>query len=100
MTYFDETDELTHDDCLGNFPENPCAGTVEMRCTEPPRFRTNGTMVMFPRCEKHYAEYVAAAEARERREARYRASLYCVHGTYIGDPYGPDYLCGACEASG
>lgn len=22
---------------------------------------------------------------------------YCVHGTYIGDPYGADYMCGACE---
>jgi hypothetical protein len=25
--------------------------------------------------------------------------LYCVHGTYVGDPYGPDYMCGACEDS-
>lgn len=22
----------------------------------------------------------------------------CKHGTYIGDAYGPDYLCGKCEA--
>ena len=22
---------------------------------------------------------------------------YCKHGTYIGDPYGPDYICGYCE---
>lgn len=22
---------------------------------------------------------------------------YCQHGTYIGYPGGPDYLCGACE---
>lgn len=22
---------------------------------------------------------------------------WCRHGTYIGDPYGPDYLCGYCE---
>ena len=21
----------------------------------------------------------------------------CPHGTYVGDEYGPDYLCGACE---
>lgn len=21
----------------------------------------------------------------------------CKHGTFVGDPYGPDYLCGACE---
>lgn len=24
-------------------------------------------------------------------------SNYCKHGTYIGDPYGPDYLCYWCE---
>lgn len=24
-------------------------------------------------------------------------SPYCVHGTYIGYPLGPDYMCGACE---
>lgn len=22
---------------------------------------------------------------------------YCVHGTFIGNPYGADYLCGWCE---
>lgn len=22
---------------------------------------------------------------------------YCEHGTFIGDPYGPDYMCWACE---
>ena len=26
-----------------------------------------------------------------------RPSLYCKHGTYIGDPCGPDYICGYCE---
>ena len=24
-------------------------------------------------------------------------STYCTHGTYIGTPGGPDFLCGACE---
>lgn len=23
--------------------------------------------------------------------------MHCVHGTYIGGPCGPDYLCGWCE---
>ena len=23
---------------------------------------------------------------------------YCKHGTYVGDPCGPDYLCGLCES--
>lgn len=22
---------------------------------------------------------------------------YCKHGAYVGDPYGPDYMCGPCE---
>lgn len=22
---------------------------------------------------------------------------HCVHGTFVGDPYGPDYMCGKCE---
>jgi hypothetical protein len=22
----------------------------------------------------------------------------CVHGTFIGNPYGGDYLCGRCES--
>ena len=92
-----ELEELSHDDCLGNDPDSPCEGIVEMRCTEPPRFRANGTMIMFPRCMGHYEKYVDAANKRERRMAAREASLYCKHGTYIGDPYGPDYLCGACE---
>ena len=25
-------------------------------------------------------------------------SQYCQHGTFIGSPGGPDYLCGACES--
>lgn len=24
-------------------------------------------------------------------------SPYCRHGTFVGGPGGPDYLCGACE---
>ena len=26
-----------------------------------------------------------------------RDDRYCKHGTYVGDPYGPDYMCGMCE---
>lgn len=25
------------------------------------------------------------------------ARTHCEHGTFIGDPFGPDYLCGYCE---
>lgn len=31
-------------------------------------------------------------------EPRSKKSLYCKHGTYVGDEYGPDYLCGQCES--
>jgi len=24
-------------------------------------------------------------------------SNYCHHGHFVGDPYGPDYMCGMCE---
>lgn len=24
-------------------------------------------------------------------------SNYCRHGRFVGDPYGPDYMCGLCE---
>lgn len=37
---------------------------------------------------------------RERRADYYAGRtdpLYCIHGTYIGDWAGPDYLCGRCE---
>jgi hypothetical protein len=34
----------------------------------------------------------------DRREHGWTArNPYCVHGTYIGDPYGADYICGLCE---
>lgn len=26
------------------------------------------------------------------------SSNYCKHGTFIGNPYGGDYLCGWCES--
>lgn len=40
-------------------------------------------------------------EYREAKEHAYRTHtnlLTCKHGTYIGDPYGPDYMCGMCES--
>ena len=30
-------------------------------------------------------------------ESYSEVSLYCKHGTFIGDPCGPDYICGLCE---
>lgn len=40
------------------------------------------------------------AEIEEQRIAAYNRREnfpYCQHGTFIGDPYGPDYMCGECE---
>lgn len=46
------------------------------------------------------AEYYEERE-RERRLPTHRRSYdwqsYCHHGTYVGDPYGADYMCGRCE---
>jgi hypothetical protein len=46
------------------------------------------------------AEYWANREAQYAlpvRERDFDWQSYCRHGAYIGDPYGADYLCGACE---
>jgi hypothetical protein len=53
---------------------------------------------MFPRCEAHYDEYLTECEARDKREQEAVKRQYCRHGVFIGDPFGPDYLCSACEA--
>ena len=94
-----EVPVLTHEDCLDHcHPESPCEGEVEYRMTLPVRYRRSGAFVVFPRCEKHYEEYYERHEAREAREAEYQDSLYCKHGTYVGDAWGADYLCGRCES--
>lgn len=94
MTLHDTpTTSLTHADCLDHGdPDTPCAGDVDFT----PSYR--GWNSIYPRCDAHYAAYMARNEEREEREAAYRDSLYCVHGTFVGDWAGPDYLCGLCEA--
>jgi hypothetical protein len=77
---------------------NPCEGLVEYHSTLPVRYYNSGAMVQFPRCAKHFIDYCDAYDERQAQEERYRASLYCEHGTYVGDAYGPDYLCGRCES--
>lgn len=43
------------------------------------------------------------ADERERQrrlrtsERGYDWQSYCRHGSFVGDPYGPDYMCGLCE---
>ena len=53
---------------------------------------------MFPRCETHYDAYLTEYDERQERDRRARARQYCKHGTFIGDPFGADYLCGSCES--
>lgn len=85
--------------CLDRHHEDsPCEGEVEYHPTIPARYRANGAFVVFARCEKHYEEYAERCEALLEREREYEASLYCKHGTFIGDAFGPDYLCGRCES--
>lgn len=94
-----EPTDLTHNNCLDRHHEDsPCEGEVQYRHTHPERYRANGTPILFPRCDRHYDLYIDRCEARLEREREYEASLYCKHGTYIGDKYGPDYLCGRCES--
>lgn len=93
----DESPALTHADCLNH--NDDCLGQVDYHPTHPTvRWRSNGTMVMFPRCEHHHELYYLSGEQQIERERRYQASLYCKHGTFVGDAYGADYLCGACES--
>ena len=82
-----------------NYDLETCRGAVEYYPALPTRYTRAGNMVCFARCEKHYEEYEERYEARLERERAYEASLYCPHGTYVGDAWGPDYLCGACESA-
>lgn len=91
-------EELDHEWCLDHHESDPCSGTVEWLPANPPRHRSNGALAVFPRCEKHYEAYLIRTEELIEREHRYQESLYCKHGTYVGDAWGPDYLCGRCES--
>ena len=85
--------------CLNDGNElNPCEGEVEYQFTLPVRYYNSGAIVQFPRCAKHFIDYCDAYDERQAREERHRASLYCKHGTYVGDEYEADYLCGRCES--
>lgn len=87
-----DTDTLTHEDCIKFGDDTPCVGTVEY-CSSP--FTGYGC---YAYCDAHYAEADARAEELRERERRYQESLYCKHGTYVGDAWGPDYLCWRCES--
>jgi hypothetical protein len=90
---------LTHDDCIDSHdPDFRCEGAVEYRTTLPVRYYRSGAFVVFPRCDGHYLDYIDAYEKRVERENAYQDSLYCKHGTYVGDAWGADYLCGRCES--
>lgn len=88
------SDTLTHDDCLDH-GHSPCAGAVEYHPRHDTRYVDDDRH--FPRCAAHYADYTERAEMRIRREIEAEARRYCRHGNFVGDPYGPDYLCPQCE---
>lgn len=87
-----DTRTLTHEDCHNFGYPTPCAGTVDY-CSSP--FTGRGR---YAYCDAHYAEADARAEELRERERRYQESLYCKHGTYVGDAWGPDYMCWRCES--
>lgn len=48
--------------------------------------------------DEEHADYLREAQQREEELDRaYRSSLYCMHGRYVGDWAGPDYICIDCE---
>lgn len=40
---------------------------------------------------------MASKANRAYRNADMSDHEHCRHGTFVGDPYGPDYMCGSCE---
>lgn len=60
---------------------------VESRCGST---SIHGDVLLCEKCERRNAH----AYPQGWREV---PGDICRHGTYVGDAYGPDYLCGACE---
>lgn len=103
--------------CEGHFSKYPCDGCgitdhgtrycyVMVECLDGPegcsgpveyRMALSGTGRSYPRCEKHWDERLARQDEINERYFSTPSSHYCRHGNYIGDPYGADYICGACE---
>jgi len=80
---------MDYEDCLDG-PEG-CSGAVEYRMP------LSGTGRSFPRCEGHWDARLERQQEINERYFSTPSSHYCRHGSYIGDPYGADYMCGACE---
>jgi hypothetical protein len=78
------------EDCL-DYNVYECKGAVEYR------YSMSGTGRSYPRCDKHWSDRVDKQDQIRERYMGTPSSHYCRHGNYIGDPYGADYMCGACE---
>ena len=67
-------------------------GTMDWREIELPCGSTgmDGERLMCDECTKQ-------AEVMYPQGWRNTPGDTCKHGTYIGDAYGPDYICGHCE---
>ena len=50
----------------------------------------HGERLMCKECEEKFAKEFPQGW-------QYSPGDICKHGTYVGDAYGPDYICGACE---
>jgi hypothetical protein len=51
----------------------------------------HGELLLCDSCEKKY-------EKQYPQGWRNVPGDVCKHGTYVGDAYGPDYMCGRCES--
>jgi hypothetical protein len=62
---------------------------------------SNGDLVRGKTVPTEYGKRAMAIAKRMRGNRGYRNhwnQYICPHGINLGDPYGPDYMCGACES--
>jgi hypothetical protein len=65
-----------------------------------PRDIARAALPILAQLKQRDADYYAEREADRRKPVNERSfdwQSYCRHGSYIGDPYGADYLCWKCE---
>ena len=77
-----------------------CNNTVEVALPHGHNYRL--VRVQCGRTDPHGRVAICNGCARRLQEGlpqgwRHVPGDTCKHGTYVGDAYGPDYICGQCE---